>query len=365
MDHASSATAPVLDGQLDVDHLARSFGIDDLADRLAAVDERITATLGEHGALLGPASVRVAEAGGKRLRPLFTIACAALGKVFDERVVAAAAAAELVQIGSLVHDDILDVAATRRGRPTINASEGADHALLAGDYILARAAEQAASVSQEAASLVASTLAELCQGQVLELRDAFDADRTLDAHLASIRGKTAALFECACQLGAHTGGLPAHNATAVARFGAAFGMSFQVLDDVLDLIGDAERLGKPTGTDIAAGVYTLPVITALQGPRGAELRRLLPAPPGDHAEAGGTADVAAALEVVRGSGSIAAALATMDRYADEARRAVAHLNQATVGEGLWAFPRTYSTWALETLMDQRYLEVPLTADARA
>jgi geranylgeranyl pyrophosphate synthase len=364
MNTASSAAAPVLEGQLDGDHLGRIFGIADLADRLAAVDERITSALGEHDALLGPASVRVAEAGGKRLRPLFTVACAALGNVFDERVVAAAASVELVQIGSLVHDDILDVAATRRGRPTINASEGVDHALLAGDYILARAAEQAASVSQEAALLVASALTELCEGQVLELRDAFHADRTLDAHLASIRGKTAALFECACRLGAHTGGLPDHNASAVAKFGAAFGMSFQVLDDVLDLIGDAERLGKPTGTDIAAGVYTLPVITALRGPRGAELRRLLPAPPGDGAEAGDEADVAAALEVVRASGSIAAALATMDRYADEARRAVAHLNQATVGEGLWAFPRTYSTWALETLMDRRYLEVPLTADVR-
>ena len=364
MNTASSAAAPVLEGQLDGDHLGRIFGIADLADRLAAIDERITSALGEHDALLGPASVRVAEAGGKRLRPLFTVACAALGNVFDERVVAAAASVELVQIGSLVHDDILDVAATRRGRPTINASEGVDHALLAGDYILARAAEQAASVSQEAALLVASALTELCEGQVLELRDAFDADRTLDAHLASIRGKTAALFECACRLGAHTGGLPDHNASALAKFGAAFGMSFQVLDDVLDLIGDAERLGKPTGTDIAAGVYTLPVITALRGPHGAELRRLLPAPPGDRAEAGDEADVAAALDVVRASGSIAAALATMDRYADEARRAVAHLNQATVGEGLWAFPRTYSTWALETLMDRRYLEVPLTADVR-
>jgi heptaprenyl diphosphate synthase len=365
MDQGSSATAPVLDGQLDVDRLAVMFGIPDLADRLAAVDERITSALGERDALLGPASVRVAEAGGKRLRPLFTIACAALGDVFDERVVAAAASVELVQIGSLVHDDIIDVAATRRGRPTINAREGLDHALLAGDYILARAAEQAASVSQEAASLVAEALTQLCEGQVLELRDVFDPDRSLDAHLASIRGKTAALFECACRLGAHTGGLAPHNATAAGRFGAAFGMSFQVLDDVLDLIGDADRLGKPTGIDVAAGVYTLPVITALRGPRGAELRGLLPGPGGDQGATGNEGDVAAALTVVRGSGSVAAALATVDRYADEARRAVAHLNQANVGEGLWAFPRTYTTWALETLMDRRYLAVPLTAEPQA
>ncbi len=366
------STTPVLEGQLGVAGLARMFGIADLADRLAAVDERITSTLGEDDALLGPASVRVAEAGGKRLRPLFTIACAALGDVFDERVVAAAAAVELVQIGSLVHDDILDAAATRRGRPTINASEGLDEALLAGDYILARAAQQAASVSQEAARLVAAALAELCEGQVLELRDAYDPDRTLDAHLASIRGKTAALFECACRLGAHTAGLPAHNATAVARFGAGFGMSFQVLDDVLDLIGDAERLGKPTGIDIAAGVYTMPVITALRGPRGDELRELLPRPAGGRSgDTAGTPhvadgeDVAAALALVRASGSVAVALAAMDRFADDARRAVAHLNQATVGEGLWAFPRTYSTWALENLMDRRYLEIPLMADAGA
>jgi octaprenyl-diphosphate synthase len=365
MDQGSSATAPVLDGQLDLDRLAVMFGIPDLADRLAAVDERITSALGERDALLGPASVRVAEAGGKRLRPLFTIACAALGDVFDERVVAAAASVELVQIGSLVHDDIIDVAATRRGRPTINAREGLDHALLAGDYILARAAEQAASVSQEAASLVAEALTQLCEGQVLELRDAFDPDRPLDAHLASIRGKTAALFECACRLGAHTAGLAPHNATAAGRFGAAFGMSFQVLDDVLDLIGDADRLGKPTGIDMAAGVYTLPVITALRGPRGTELRGLLPGPSGDQGGTGNPGDVDAALAVVRGSGSVAAALATVDRYADEARRAVAHLNQANVGEGLWAFPRTYTTWALETLMDRRYLEVPLTAEPQA
>jgi geranylgeranyl pyrophosphate synthase len=374
MGRTPSAATPVLEGQLGVDHLARMFGIADLADRLAAVDERITSTLGEDDALLGPASVRVAEAGGKRLRPLFTIACAALGHVFDERVVAAAAAVELVQIGALVHDDILDAAATRRGRPTINASEGLDEALLAGDYILARAAQQAASVSQEAARLVAAALAELCEGQVLELRDAYDPDRSLDAHLASIRGKTAALFECACRLGAHVAELPAHNATAVARFGAGFGMSFQVLDDVLDLIGDADRLGKPTGIDLAAGVYTMPVITTLRGPRGDELRDLLPGPPGgapsanatdsaDAADRDNAADVAAALAVVRASGSVAAALAAMDRFTDEARRAVAHLNQAAVGEGLWAFPRTYSTWALENLMDPRYLEVPLTADA--
>jgi len=362
-DRAPARPAPAAPpAELSTEVLSRIFGIDDLADRLAAVDDKITTTLGGDGALLGPASTRVAATGGKRLRPLFTIVGAALGGVFDEHAVSAAAAVELVQVGSLVHDDILDHADTRRGRPTINAVEGVDHAVLAGDYILARAAELAASVSREAAALLAATLGNLCEGQVLELRDTFDPDRSIEAHLASIRGKTAALFSCACRLGAQVGGLSERNELALTRYGEAFGMAFQVLDDVLDLIGDAGRLGKPTGNDIASGVYTLPVLAALHGPGGGDLRRLLTGPlAGDDGQGLRAADVEGALQLVRGSGSVPAALQTMDRYSDDARRAVAHLDQTTIGGALAAFPRTYSTWALETFMDTRFLEVPLTA----
>jgi heptaprenyl diphosphate synthase len=341
---------------LDPPRLAEIFGVPDLPDRLAAVDERITDVLGTDGALLGPASMRVASSGGKRLRPLFTIVSAATADVFDDRVVDAAAAVELVQVGSLVHDDILDEATTRRGRPTINAVEGLNHAVLAGDYILARAAELAAGVSREAAALIASALGDLCEGQVLEMRDVHDPGRTVDAHLASVHGKTAALFECSCRLGAHCGGLGPENVEALARFGHAFGMGFQVLDDVLDLIGDEERLGKPTGNDIASGVYTLPVLAALAGPVGDELRSALGAVP--HADG---PDVSTVIDLVRRSGAIAEALTAADRYADEARRAVAHLNQTTVGEGLGQFPLLYATWSLDTLMDDRYHEMPLTA----
>src|ERR671911_27049 len=204
--------------ELAIDDLARLFGIADLADRLAAVDQRIVDALDPEGAVLAPAAARVASTGGKRLRPLLTIVAAAVGDVFDDRVISAAAAVELVQVGSLVHDDILDRALTRRGQPTINAVEGLNHAVLAGDYILARAAELAACVSREAAALLANALGHL---------------------------------------------------------GEEFGMSFQVLDDMLDLIGDADRLGKPTGIDIESGVYTLPVLTALREADGDRLRALL------------------------------------------------------------------------------------------
>jgi heptaprenyl diphosphate synthase len=384
MDPVPSDRATVLPGaagpappDLSPGGLTRLFGLPDLPDRLAAVDARIADALGHDDSLLGPASVRVAASGGKRLRPLLTIVTAATRGVSDERVIDAAAAVELVQVGSLVHDDILDDAATRRGRPTINAVEGVNHAVLAGDYILARAAELAAGVSQQAAQLIAVALGDLCEGQVLEMRDVFDPGRSVESHLASVRGKTAALFECACRLGAHCAGLSDDESRALGRYGHAFGMGFQVLDDVLDLIGDEDRLGKPTGNDIASGVYTLPVLAALGGPAGDELRGTLagggsaPDTGGGGAGADGDGDgapaarpdVARAIELVRRSGTIAESLAAADRYADEARRAVAHLNQTTVGEGLWLFPRLYSTWALENLMDQRYLEVPLTATA--
>src|SRR5918994_508771 len=241
--------------ELAIDDLARLFGIADLADRLTAVDQRIADALGRDGTVLAPAAARVASTGGKRLRPLLTIVAAALGDVFDDRVISAAAAVELVQVGSLVHDDILDRALTRRGQPTINAVEGLNHAVLAGDYILARAAELAASVSREAAALLADALGDLCEGQALELRDAFDPDRSIDDHVASIRGKTAALFACASRLGAHCGGVSPRNATALGRFGEAFGLSFQVLDDMLDLIGDAHRLRHRERRVHAAGAH--------------------------------------------------------------------------------------------------------------
>ena len=346
---ADVSPAPMPD--LSAEQLALLFGVPDLPDRLAAVDDRIATALGGDGSLLGPASLRVAAGGGKRLRPLFTILAAALGDTFDDRVVAAAAAVELVQVGSLVHDDILDGADTRRGRPTINAVEGVDHAVLAGDYVLARAAELAASVSGGAARLLAAALSELCEGQVLEMRDTHDPDRPVDDYLATIRGKTAALFESATRLGAHCADLPERNTVAVARFGDAFGMGFQVLDDVLDFIADPDRLGKPTGADIAAGVYTLPVLAALASDDGAQLRALLGDP--DRVEE--------AIAFVHRSGTVATALTAADRYADDARRAVEHLNQTAVGDGLAHFPRTYVTWALEAMMDRRFVDTPLTA----
>jgi geranylgeranyl pyrophosphate synthase len=307
------------------------LGVPDLAERLDAVDERIRASLTADDPDFESALLRVAGGGGKRLRPALTIACAELLGTWDDRVVNAAAAVELVQIGSLVHDDILDNAATRRGTPTINAVEGDTPALVAGDFFLARAGELASRVGADAAALVARAVAELCVGQFLELGDAFDVDRTVERHLRSVRGKTAALFECACRLGAACAGADATVADALGRYGDAFGMAFQVLDDILDLVGDTDRLGKPVGNDVAAGVYTLPVLHALAGTGG------------DAVAAALRHDHDASTDLVVAAGGVDVATAWVDRFGEEAALAVASLG----ADGLAAFPRAYTAWALE------------------
>ena len=145
---------------MDFSHLQRLLAVDDLTDRLDAVEARLGTSLLVDDTILGVPSARMAGAGGKRLRPVLVIAAANIAGVFDERVIAGSAAVELVQVGSLVHDDIFDKAATRRGVPTINHTDGDNAAILAGDYILARAGVEAARVSAEAARLLAATVVE-------------------------------------------------------------------------------------------------------------------------------------------------------------------------------------------------------------
>lgn len=253
------------------DRLARLLAVPDLGAKLGDVERCLEHALDSQTALAAP-SRRVTDAGDKRLRPALTIACAGLGGVYDERVVAAAAATELVQVGSLVHDDLLDGALTRRGMPTINAVERASTALLAGDFMLARAGELAATVGAGTASILATTITELCIAQTLEMAQLSDPDRTIDEHLEAIRRKTAMLFRCACLLGELCAELPDAQSESLARYGEEFGMAFQVLDDVLDLVDNADRLGKPIGIDIATGVYTMPILRALEGSSGEKLR---------------------------------------------------------------------------------------------
>ena len=216
------------------------------------------------------------SAGGKRLRPALALCSAYAAKGIGpvaEDAITAGISVELVHLGSLYHDDVIDEAETRRGVPSVNARWSNIVAILAGDYLLARASSLAASLGADVAALLAATIGELCRGQVLELQHLFDAERSVDTYLSAISGKTASLFGTACRVGGMVSAVDDPTLEALTQFGHHLGMCFQIVDDVLDVTATDEELGKPAGNDILEGVYTLPVIHALAS--SAELRDLM------------------------------------------------------------------------------------------
>ena len=273
-------------------------------------------------------------AGGKRLRPALSVVVGRLdGRPASDDIVRGGVACELVHLGSLYHDDVMDEAETRRGVETVNARWGNLQAILAGDFLLARASEIAASLGTEVAGLLARTISWLCEGQIEELRHTYDIARSEDSYLASIHGKTASLFGTAARIGGIVSGLERSTIDAVTEYGNAYGMVFQIVDDVLDLTATAEQLGKPAGHDLEEGVYTLPVTRTLSNGRssGDELRDILgkPLEPNERDKA---------LAIVRSDDGIESTLATGAEYAERARKALDALSDGPVANALRAAP---------------------------
>jgi heptaprenyl diphosphate synthase len=256
------------------------------------------------------------SAGGKRLRPSLALAAATAGdRPAEHDDLRGAVAVELVHLASLYHDDVMDEATIRRNVDSVNARWGNLVAIVAGDFLLARSAEIAASLGTEIAGLLASTLGQLCQGQIAEVQSAYQVERTEEQYFDAIAGKTAALMATSCRIGALTARLGRDQVEALTTFGRSFGMVFQIRDDVLDVVGTEEELGKPAGQDLAEGIYTLPVLAAMADPAaGPELRDLLGSPLAQPER-----DKARA--IVATSGGIARALERAGQYAAEAAEA--------------------------------------------
>ena len=295
---------------------------------LVRVEGELLASVTSQDPYLTEIAGHLIKAGGKRVRPGFCIAAAATAAGSDgvatADIIKAAVSVELVHLGSLYHDDVMDDAITRRTVESVNAKWGNLKAILAGDFLLARASEIASSLGVEVAGLLASTIARLCEGQVLELRFTYDTARTGDAYLRSIDGKTAALLATASRIGGIVAELPPEQIEALTTFGHAYGMAFQVVDDVLDLVATEAELGKPAGHDMEEGVYTLPVLRALASDAGDELRPLLT----DHMTAD---DRARAVEIVAGGGWITGAVEVARSHA---ARAVEALDRFPSGPGV-------------------------------
>jgi geranylgeranyl pyrophosphate synthase len=231
--------------------------VPDLMDR---VEERLLAVAESHGPVLGEHASATIAAGGKRLRPLLVLVAAGPEPADPDALVRAAVAVELVHAASLVHDDVLDAAALRRGRPTVVAAAGRRMAVATGDLLFSRAfAELAATRRADAVRVLSDAASALAEGELLQRADAWDVTVPRDRYAARCDLKTGRLFQAACTLGALLGG---GHAGALGDFGRGIGLAFQLLDDVLDVSGPAERTGKHRGTDLLDGTVTLPLIIA-------------------------------------------------------------------------------------------------------
>jgi geranylgeranyl pyrophosphate synthase len=237
---------------------------------LARVEQRLTELAAGHGETLADHAGATIAAGGKRLRPLLVFLAAGDGE--GEGLVRAATAVELVHSATLVHDDVLDAAALRRGVSTVWSSAGREAATATGDLLFARAfAELARNESVEEIRVLSDASCALAEGELRQRADAWDAEVPVERYLLRCELKTARLFEAACRLGAlESGGDP----DGLGAFGRRIGLAFQLLDDVLDVSGPASRTGKHRGTDLLDGTVTLPLILARE--RDPELAALDP-----------------------------------------------------------------------------------------
>jgi geranylgeranyl pyrophosphate synthase len=248
-----------------------------LPARMAEVEDRLAELAVGHGPRLGEEAEATLAAGGKRLRPLLVLMAA--GSSAAERAVRAAVAVELVHMATLVHDDVLDGAPVRRGRPTVVARAGRERALGVGDLLFSRAfAELAADGAEREVAELSSASVALATGELAQRQDAYDTTISEERYMQRCSLKTARLFESACRVGRLASGAP--GTEELARFGREIGRGFQLLDDVLDVSGPPERTGKARGTDLLDGTVTLPLIVARRrdpGIRAVELRGLDPA----------------------------------------------------------------------------------------
>jgi geranylgeranyl pyrophosphate synthase len=200
---------------------------------------------------------------GKRIRPILTLACGKLFRAPTAPLYAMAAAVEFLHSATLIHDDVVDQTVSRRGHPSLYTQVGNSVSVLVGDYLFAQAAATASETNNlRIMRLFAESVMTLCTGQVAEASRGLDEACWLDrdAYYRTIEAKTAALFVLACHSGAILGEAPTAATAALRRYGRALGLAFQIVDDVLDLIGDEDELGKPVGSDLRQGVVTLPVI---------------------------------------------------------------------------------------------------------
>lgn len=237
----------------------------EIANDLKKVEKELDITLKVNDPVLSQTCVYLLQAGGKRMRPGFTLLS---GKFFDykfEKLLPVAMAIELIHMATLVHDDVVDASLTRRGRPTLAASWGNTVSIATGDYLFAKALELIAKIDDPKVSrILADVSIAMCQGEIQQIKCSYDINQTPKEYYYRIRRKTALLLGLSCKLGAITSNASSRQVWLMSTYGQCLGIAFQIVDDILDITANPKVLGKPVGGDIRQGIITLPMIYALQ-----------------------------------------------------------------------------------------------------
>ncbi|MCQ6273878.1 heptaprenyl diphosphate synthase component II [Bacillus sp. V3B] len=229
------------------------------------VEEALEEAVYADSSLLREASLHLLQAGGKRIRPLFVLLAARFGTYDINMMKKVAVSLELIHAASLIHDDVIDDAEIRRGKQTVKAKWDNRIAMYTGDYIFARSLELMTEINKpEAHKILAHTMVELVIGEIEQMKDKYRFDQNIKDYLRRIKRKTALLISTSCQLGAIAADVEKNVHIKLAQFGYYVGMSYQIIDDILDFTGTEKELGKPSGGDLLQGNITLPVLFAME-----------------------------------------------------------------------------------------------------
>ncbi len=287
-----------------------------------ALEHELAAALEQQAGLLGEVSAHLRRSGGKRLRPALVMLCAEAGPAGPAGAGVAmplAVACEILHTATLVHDDVIDGASLRRGLPTVAAKWGGRVAILAGDYLFARALTRVSELGNPEISIrLGMTIQSICEAELEQVERAYDVSYSETEYIELIRRKSALLIAECCRSGALLAGAAPEIAAAVFRYGELLGIAYQITDDILDVVAAEAQVGKSTGRDIELGLLTLPVIRAVGAVP--ELGSLLRGRLG-----GGAGERRRALELVRAGGGVEYAQALAEGYARRAAEALADL----------------------------------------
>lgn len=293
------------------------------------IEERLSDILQSSRGIIREECMHMLISGGKRLRPMLVILNGQCFSNINDSLIDAAAAAELIHMASLVHDDIIDNSRSRRGKSTVNSVFGNHAAVLAGDFMFAKSFEILSGLSDmRCMKFMVSAIAEMTIGEVNQADDMFNACISDSRYYERIREKTGMLLSSCCGAGAAIGGASEREINLLREFGMNIGYAFQIIDDILDFTGNADLLGKPVGGDLMSGIITLPVILLLQGGRFQDVRNIIEK---GHINSG---EFSYIKECLIDSGSMERAYETAEMFCERAKLCLSGIRSSSCRENL-------------------------------